>query len=536
MNIMKLMKYLTPALLPLLALSMVTTPLHAAKKASRKKKAAPAATSPEPSLPVKGIDRSTPPPAGPLPEIKLPAATTETLPNGLRLIALQDKRQPTVTYRLLIKSGSLFDGEKPGLASLVASLLNKGTGELSADEFAQKTDFLGMRVEASASDDAISLGASGLSRDAVQLLDFLRQAALEPAFRKEEVEKEKLRVMSELAQKKANPSDLAMRLRNKLLYGKHPYGAYATPESVNSISDNDLKAFHKANFIPNNATLAIVGDLPPDEAIAAVKKAFGEWKKAELPTLHLGSTPAEGDARMTLPAFPELKGITYHLVDRPVSVQSNVLVSGRGVPRDNPDLPELNVVNSVLGGGFSGRLFGNLREKNGYTYGAYSGFGSRKLGGAFSATAEVRNAVTADAIKEIFNELKRITTDAIGDEELALQRNYLSGNYLLSLESDRRIAERLQEIDLYDLPADYYQNYAQRLTSVTPEKALELAKEYLHPEDLAVVVVGNAAEVLPQLRKLGPVTLYDADLKEMPLPEETKETKEATEEAPSPAK
>ena len=446
------------------------------------------------------IDRTKPPEAGPFPVVHFPDAITETLPNGLRVYILASHREPTVTYRLLIKSGELFDGSTPGLTSLTAAMLNKGTSELTADQFAQKTDFLGASVEASSSDDAISITATGLSKYTSELLEFLRDAALRPAFREEELKQQKLQEISNLAEKKMDPSSLSIRLRDKLLYGSHPYGAFATPESVQSLTRDDLVKFHDVHFVPNNAALVIVGDVDPATVQAAVKKTFGDWKEGTLPPLEL-------------PAFPKVEGISVHLVDRPGSVQSNILVAARGVPRSNPDTPELSVVNSVLGGGFSGRLFANLREKHGFTYGAYSGFQEKKHGGTFSATAQVRNAVTAPAITEILNELKRITADPVPESELKLQRNYLAGNFLISLESDERTAERFQERDLYQLPADFFKTYAQRLTAVTPEKAEELARKYIDPNDLAIVVVGEARDVLPQLQKLGKVRVYNTDLK-----------------------
>lgn len=530
--------YLTPLLI--LTMAVQSTPhAEAAKKRRSSKSSASASATPtpgsgaEPTLPKDDIDRRTPPAAGPLPTVNHPEALTETLANGLRVIVLPDHRQPTVTYRLVIKSGSLFDGDKPGLVALVASLLNKGTAELSADEFAQKTDFLGLKVEAGSSEDSLSISATGLSRDNAALLNFLKGATLAPAFKPEELEKERLRASTELVQKKANPSDLAGRLRNKLLYGEHPYGAFATPESIKAITRDDLQQFHDAHFIPNNASLVLVGDVDPKAAMEEIKRTFEDWKKAEVPTLRVAGGVESIDPRFTLPAFPKIEGVSYHLVDRPASVQSNVLVAGVGVPRNNTDLPELSVVNSLLGGGFSGRLFGNLREKHGYTYGAYSSFGARKLGGAFSATAEVRNAVTGPASTEILNELTRITTEPIPEEELSLQRNYLAGNYLMSQESDKRTAERLQEIDLFGLPEDYYTTYAQRLNAVTPATASALAKKYIHPENLVVVVVGNAKEVLPQLEKLGPVSVYNQDLKPIKPSGDAKPT--APQEAATPA-
>ena len=488
------MKPLPLSLLVVLSLTAAGTIFYAAKKSHEAGRPAPASSP--------AVDRTHQPQAGPLPSVTFPDATTETLPNGLRIYLLPTKKQPTVTFRLLIKGGESFDGPKPGLANLMANMLNKGTEALTADEFAKKTDFLGASVEASSSDDSVSVTATGLSKYSNDLLDLLRDVALRPAFRADELDKEKVKAVSNLVQKKMDPEELSVRLRDKLLYGAHPYGAFATPESVQSITREDLVGYHDSQFLPNNATLIVVGDVEPAAIQSRVKELFGDWKQGEKPKL---------DA----PAFPETKGITYHVVDRPASVQSNVVVAEPGVARNNPDTPELSVVNSALGGGMSGRLFANLREKHGFTYGAYSGFSMKKLGGAFTATAEVRNAVTGPAITEILNELNRIASEAIPEPELARQRNYLAGNFLLSLESEQRTAERLQEIDLYGLPEDFYKTYARRLSSVTNEKAAEIARKYIDPKDLVVVVVGEAKEVVPQLQKFGPVTVYDTDLKKI---------------------
>ena len=450
------------------------------------------------------LDRTHPPAAGPLPAVTFPDAVTETLPNGLTVFVLPIHKAPTVTFRLLVKSGDFFDGDKPGLAALTAALLNKGTGELSASGFAKKTDFLGISVEAGSTDDALAVTASGLSRYSSEVLGFLRDAALRPAFRQEEVEKEKVKMVSGLTQKKMDPEDLAVRLRDKLLYGEHPYGAYATPESVQSIAREDLVSFRDAHFLPNNSTLVVVGDVEPGAVMAQIKEAFGGWKPG-----------IRGVVSSRVAPFPEIKDVTVHVVDRPGSVQSNILVAGRGIAKNNPDLPELNAVNSVLGGGMSGRLALNLREKHGFTYGASSGFSAKKLGGAFTAAAEVRNAVTGAAVEEILNELKRISREPIPESELAQQRSLLVGNFLLSVENEHRLGERLQEIDLYGLPADFYKAYAAKIAGLKPEKASELARKYIDPDDLVIVVVGEAKEIVPQLEKFGKVTVYDTNLKEI---------------------
>jgi predicted Zn-dependent peptidase len=199
-------------------------------------------------------------------------------------------------------------------------------------------------------------------------------------------------------------------------------------------------------------------------------------------------------------------------LDRPGSVQSNIVVTKSGPARNAGPIPELNVLNATLGGGFSGRLFQNLREKNGWTYGAYSAFDPRKLHGAFQAGAETRNEVTHLAIAEILKEMDRLQQEPIPDTELELQRQYNVGNYLLSLESPGRTAQRVQDMDLYGLPEDFYKTYAKRMESVTSAQAQTLAAEYLAPKDVAVIVVGEASQIRSALEKIGPVTVYNTDL------------------------
>lgn len=479
----------------------IATACPVAQAAKPSPKAAPVADT---------VDRTQPPQAGPLPTPHFPDPLTETLPNGLRLFVLPIHKQPMVTYRLLFKGGDFDDGGKPGLAALTAALLNKGTKELNAREFANKTDFLGIRVEAASDDDALMISASGLSRYAPQILGFLRDAALHPAFRQGEVDKEKMKAISELAQKRKQPAALSSRLCDRLIFGDHPYGASATPESVKSITRDDLVAFHQRDFVPNNATLVVVGDVDAAAMITQIKEAFGALPARPMPE------------RKPASAFPVIDEITVHVLDRPGSVQSNIIVAGSGVAKNNPDVPELSVVNSVLGGGMSGRLFANLREKNGLTYGSYSGFSPKKLGGSFSATAQVRTAVTGKAVEEIIKELKRISSEPIPEKELELQRNYLIGNFLMSVENDQRTAERLQEIDLYGLPEDYYKTYAKKLAGLTPERASELARKYIDPEHLVIVVVGEAGQIAPQVKKFGKVTIYDEDMKPIPQTEPVK--------------
>ena len=451
------------------------------------------------------IDRTHAPAPLPEPKASFPDYKQVILPNGLKIFVVENHREPTVTFRLLIKAGDAFDGSRPGLADTTASLLNRGTAKRTALQFAEETDFIGASVEASSGTDSTEVSASGLTKDTAKLLDLFTDAALHPAFPPAELAKHQRQAISALVEAKQQPATLASKLRGKLLYGSsHPYGAYPTEESLAGLNRDALVKFHDQYFSPDNATLAIVGDVRPEEVVPLVEKAFADWKVA--------ATDTAGQ-----PTFPQLppvpKGVTVHLVDRPGSVQSNVLVCARGVARDNHDLPELGVLNSTLGGSSSGRLFTNLREKHGYTYGSYSNFSSNRVAGIFSVSAEVRNVVTVPAIDEIFNELRRIRTEPVPDPELGMQREFLAGSYLLSLESSMRTAERVQDIDLYKLPVDYYKTYASRVEAVTPDKIHALADARLDPDTMTVVVVGEAKEIKAGLEKFGPVTVYDTDLK-----------------------
>lgn len=451
------------------------------------------------------VDRTQPPKPGPEPKAPFPDFKDDVLPNGLKIFVVEDHRQPTVTLRLLVKAGDAADATRPGLADTTASMLNRGTKKRSAEQFAKETDFLGASVEAGSGPDATTVTAEGLTKDLPKLLDLFTDAALHPVFPVEELAKQQRQAISALEESKQRPGTLAARLRGKLLYGSnHPYGAFPTEESLGGLTREDLVKFHAQYFSPDNATLAVVGDFKTAEILPQVEKAFADWPVSQSDT----------QRDVVFPDPPRLPDtLTVNLVDRPGSVQSNILVCGRGVPRNNPDVPEIGVLNSILGGGFSGRLFQNLRERHGYTYGSSSGFSMNRVTGIFSASAEVRNAVTVPAIEEILNEVRRIDAEPVPDPELGMQRQYLAGNYLLSLESPGVVASRVQEIDLYKLPVDYFKTYASRVSRVSAEKIKELAGKYIHPDGLTVIVVGEAKDVKGPLEKLGPVTVYDTDLK-----------------------
>lgn len=447
------------------------------------------------------VDRSKKPEPGPAPEAAFPDYNTKVLPNGLKVFVIQDDRKPSVTFRLLVKGGSSVDGDKAGLSGFVATLLNRGTKTRDALAIAQQSDFIGSRLEASAGSDALSVGASALTKYTDKILELLVDVTLNPVFPEDQFAKEQKKALSALAAEKQQPEILGGKLAARVVYGAdHPYGRYRTEESVTSITRDDLVKYHDTWFAPNNATLAIVGDVDPAIVIPQVERAFVKWEQKKL--------PASKDA-----APPEMKGLSVHVVDRPGSVQSNIIVAEPGPARSNPDTPELNVLNATLGGGFSGRLFQNLREKHGWTYGSYSAFDMQKLTGGFTASAETRNEVTAKATQEILKEIKRLQDEPVPEAELELQRQYNVGNYLLSLENATRTAQRVQDIDLYGLPEDFYKKYAKRMASTTAAKIQELARKYLSAENVSIIVVGEANQIKAELEQIGPATIYDLGLK-----------------------
>ncbi len=449
------------------------------------------------------VDRSQKPEPGPAPAASFPEFKDFTLPNGLRVFFIPDERRPMVTFRLVVKSGASADNAKPGTAALTANLLNRGTNSRSAEAFAKEADYLGSRVEAAAGPDSISLIASSLNKYTGQLLDLMSDAARNPVFSEDQLNKARKITLSNLEAQKQQPEALLAKMVSKVVYGTHPYGRTVTPESVQAIDREDLVKFHEDHFRPRNATLAVVGDITFEQALPLIEQAFGSWEKDAVPEMH--EDP-----------LPEIKGRKVYLVDRPGSVQSNIAVCSRGPRRNTPDLPEVLVLNSTLGGGFSGRLFQNLREAHGWTYGAYSAFDPRRDAGSFEASAATRNEVTAPAVTEILNEISRICKEPVPEKELALQREYNVGNYFLSLEKSERTVQRVQDIDLYGLPADFYKTYASRMGGVTPALMQATAQTHLNADNVCIVVVGEAKEIQAALETIGPVSVFDTDLNPKP--------------------
>lgn len=446
------------------------------------------------------IDRSKKPEPGPAPEASFPEYHETTLDNGLKVFVITNDAEPVVTFRLLFKSGSEFDGENSGIAEFTTDLLTSGTTSRSSLEFAREADFLGLSISAGAADDQMSVSGSGLKKHMDKLLALMTDALYHPSFPEEELTKLKKQTMSGLKTVHKSPDAVMSRLEITVGYNKHPYANFQTEEDVDAITRNDITAFHDRYFIPNNASLAIVGDVTVEEILPVVRKYFGAWEKKPVPAANF-------------PTPDPITGRTVHLVDLgKTQTQTEIAVTATGIERNDPDYIPLSMMNSILGGGFSGRLFANLREKHGFTYGAYSSVEARRNAGLWNASASVRRIATDSAFAQILLEMDRMRNERVDAKDLDMHKQYASGRFLLGLESPSAIARMVQNIDLYNLPTDYYRNYVKNIMAVTPDDVQRVARKYLNTDNIALLAVGDASVIAEPLAQFGTVEQYDADM------------------------
>lgn len=358
-------------------------------------------------------------------KIKLPKPVEVQLANGLTLLVLEQHRLPTLLCTMWIKSGSISDPrDMPGLASFTADLLREGTAKRNSSKIATELDELGAVFNADApfGSDLTSVQVSGLSGSADKLIELMSDLALNPNFPADELEKYRRRELAALTQQRANPGFLAQERFHRAVYGDFPASVQSpTADSLKKATPDALKGFHEKYYAPNNAIMAISGDVTVAQATELAKKYFGQWKNQAVPAVNAGAVPAPGPAKI-------------YLVDRPGSVQSNILAGGLSLRRADPDYIPLTVANRVLGGGSAARLFMNLREEKGYTYGAYSSVTSFQFPGTFAANTEVRNAVTDGSLHELMYELKRLRDEKVPQSELEESKRSIVSNFALSLE------------------------------------------------------------------------------------------------------
>ena len=434
------------------------------------------------------IDRSQQPQPGPAPVIQLGEPERFTLNNGLTVLIVENNKLPRAAVSLSLDNSPIAEGELAGVSAMTAALLGKGSATIDKDSFNEEVDFMGATINFGSQ----SASASSLSRYFGRVLELMADAALHPNFTQEEFDKEKDILLDGIKSGEKSVTTAARRVENLLAYGKdHPYGEYVSKESVERVKLADVDAFYKRYFLPNNAYLVIVGDVDAGDLKKQVKKLFGKWKKKNLST-------------DPIPDVTNVSTTQIDFVNMPNAVQTEVTVQNTvSLRKKDADYFPLLIANGILGGGGEARLFLNLREDKGYTYGSYSSMGNNKYTASrFRASASVRNAVVDSAVVELLYEIDRMKKEVVSDEELNRAKAKYVGSFVRAVEQPSTVAAYALEIETEGLPDDFYTTYLESINNVTKQDIQRVAQKYFLADQARIVVTGKASEVLDNLEKV----------------------------------
>ena len=444
------------------------------------------------------LDRSRPPAAAPSQPCAFPRFEHERLESGVRLWTLDVPDRNLVTVTLLVPGGSeLAPPHLAGLASFTAGLRSKGTTQRTALEFAAAAEDLGTAVSASCSWEIAGVGTTMRSEDVAAGLELVAEAAVQPAFEEEEIERARRRRLAEIERRRSDPASLAGAAFARAVYDETPYGkqTIGDRESTQAIARSDIAAFHDRALAARSCHLIAVGDLGPDRLRRTIED------KIERPLRsHTGDFDDE-PARLE-PGQPGTPARQVVIVDRPGAAQTELRVGHVGIPRRHPDRIPIQVANSILGGKFMSRLNLNLRERHGYTYGVSSSFSSRRGPGPFVVGTAVANEVTGAACREIVAELERLCSEPPSEAELDDARNYLVGVFPYTMQTIQNLSSRLKALATFDLDHDEYERWPERIRATTREDVHEVCRRHLFPDRLTITAVGPASELEPQLEDL----------------------------------
>ena len=431
-------------------------------------------------------DRTQPKP-GPAPTVNVGKPQRFTLPNGMKVMVVENSKLPRVSFNLQLDNGPFVEGNKKGIDDLTSAMMGKGTKTIAKDAFNEEIDFLGANINFSA-DGAY---ASGLSKYAGRILELMAQGCLSPNFTQDEFDKEKAKLIEGLKSNEKSVAAVAGRVENFLAFGKnHPAGEYLTEQTINNVTLNDLTQHYIQYFVPQNAYLVVIGDVKFADVKAKVETAFESWSKGVAPSL----------------TYSDPKNLQYtqiNFVDMPNAVQSEIsLVNTVNLKMTDKDYFAALLANQVLGGDFNSYLNMNLREKHGWTYGARSSISGNKYVTKFKASSQVRNAVTDSAVVEFMNELKRIRKEKVTDEVLNNVKAGYVGKFVMQIEKPETVARYALLTETQKLPADFYENYIKSINAVTPDDVQKAANKYFLADNTRIVIVGKGSEVVPALEKL----------------------------------
>ena len=436
-------------------------------------------------------------------QVKLPKPVEAKLKNGLTVLIVEDRRAPYISMQLHIGgAGALFEPVgMAGLASITAQMLREGTNSKTSLQIAEEIDRLGASINTGASFGSpdVVLSAAGLSDNFDVWFAIATDMLFQPSFPADELEKLKQRLRVQLREQRSAANFLLNERFNRAVYGDHPAAKVsATVESLDALKRETLVQWHRERFVPQNAILGIAGDVRAKDLLAKLEKRLAGWKKTELqPTWP--ANPVAVNARHVL------------LVHRPNSVQTTVALGNIAIDRRSADYPAMIVMNDVIGGGASARLFLNLREEKGYTYGVYSDFSALRYPGPWRAGGNMRTDVTDGALVEFFKEIRRIRDESVPSKELEESKRSIVASFALSLEQPSRVLNFAITRKLYSLPADYWDTYSSKIAAVTADDVQRVARKYLNPETLQLVAVGDATKIKTILEKYGAVDVYDTN-------------------------
>ncbi|MFR9166187.1 MAG: M16 family metallopeptidase [Dysgonomonas sp.] len=454
------------------------------------------------------IDRSVQPKPGPAPKINLKKPQSFQLANGLTVLVVENNKLPRVTFSLSLDNPPTVEGALKGIDGLTSSMMGNGTSKISKDDFNKQIEYYGANVYFGVN----NVGGSTLSRYFPEVLSLAAQGGLDPLFTQEELDSERAKWIDALKADEKSAQSVVRNVYKVLTYGKdHPKGELVKKESLEKITLADIKKHYAENFVPENAYLVVVGDVKFDDVKKLVTEDFSSWKKAAAPK----GTYAD-------PA--NLSKTEINFVDIPNAVQTEIyMVNLTNLKMTDPDYFAALLANQVLGGGADGRLFLNLREAHGWTYGSYSGIDGDKYISNFTAYASVRNAVADSAVVEMLKELDKIRTTIPTEDELNLAKAKYVGSFVMNAEKPQAIASFAYDEKTQSLPANFYENYIQNVNAVTLEQVKTAAQKYILHDGTRIVIAGKASEVLPNLEKLNiPIKYFDIYANPTSKPEEKK--------------
>lgn len=448
------------------------------------------------------LDRSKPPVVGEARDFKFPEYRKEILPNGIKVYFIEDNKLPLVTAKFIVKAGAyndvLFGEDKSGLASITSDLLVKGTKDMNAVKVAEVIDYYGATISSGCEYDASYLVLTSLERFFPKIFDIASDLMTKPAFLEEEIDREKKQISNSLLSYLDEGSYLSERVFKKNVYINSPYkyNIEGNIKTVDKLEQEKIREYYNRFFTPENLIISVVGDIKFDAAMSLIKSKFGNWnKKGEIYNNNFTESLN--------------KGISTFAVSKKGAVQSDILIGHIGIKRNNPDYLQLLILNTMFGGFFTSRINKNLREVNGYTYGARSYFNFRKYLGDFCIETNVENSLTYKAIKEIILEMKRLIEESITDEELDSVKKYLTGSFPLQLETSNAIANKILNLDLYGIEENFYDNYISKINSITKEDVNEAAKKYIHPDNLVISIAGNTDVIKKDMEQISDVKVIN---------------------------